>query len=52
VSPSGGNSNVARRNADNVMRSMTSMGLPSERVIMASMSNPAATATEVHVYVR
>jgi len=52
VSPSGGTSNVARRNADNVMRSMTSMGLPSERVIMASMSNPSASATEVHVYVR
>jgi hypothetical protein len=52
VSPASGNSTVARRNADSVMRSMTSMGLPNERVIMASMSSPSATSPEVHVYVR
>jgi hypothetical protein len=52
VSPANGNTAVARRNADGVMRSMTSMGLPSDRVIMASMSNPSAATPEVHVYVR
>jgi hypothetical protein len=52
VTPPSGNSNAARRNADNVMRSMTSMGLPSDRVIMASMSTPTAATPEVHVYVR
>lgn len=52
VTPSGGNSGGARRNAESVMRSMTNMGLPSERVIMASMNNPSASAPEVHVYVR
>jgi len=52
VSPSGGNTNAARRNAENVMRSMTNMGLPSEQVIMASMNNPSATTAEVHIYVR
>ncbi len=52
VTPAGGNSSGARRNSESVMRSMTNMGLPSERVIMASMSNPSASAPEVHVYVR
>jgi len=52
VSPSGGNTNSSRRNAENVMRSMTSMGLPSDRVIMASMTNPSVSTSEVHVYVR
>ena len=52
VTPAGGNASGARRNSESVMRSMTNMGLPSERVIMASMSNPSASAPEVHVYVR
>jgi hypothetical protein len=52
VTPPSGNSNAARRNAENVMRSMTSMGLPNDRVIMASMSTPTAATPEVHVYVR
>jgi hypothetical protein len=52
VSPANGNSAVARRNADTVMRSMTGMGLPNDRVIMASMNSPSATSPEVHVYVR
>ena len=52
VSPAGGNSAVARRNAEGVMRAMTSMGLPSDRVILATMSNPSAASPEVHVYVR
>jgi hypothetical protein len=52
VTPNGGNSAAARRNADAVMRSMAGMGLPAERVAMAAMSSPTATSPEVHVYVR
>ncbi|MBL8644243.1 MAG: hypothetical protein JNK21_09945 [Rhodospirillaceae bacterium] len=52
VSSSSAGSATARRNAEGVMRSMTSMGLPGDRVIMASMSSAAATSPEVHVYVR
>ncbi|MDX2221533.1 MAG: hypothetical protein SFV21_02225 [Rhodospirillaceae bacterium] len=52
VTPNGGNSAAARRNADAVMRSMAGMGLPAERVAMASMSSPTAGSPEVHVYVR
>lgn len=49
---SGANSTAARRSAENVMKSMTSMGLPSDRVVMASMSSATASSPEVHVYVR
>lgn len=52
VTPASGNSAAARRNAESVMRSMTNMGLPGDRVVMAAMSSPAATTAEVHVYVR
>ncbi|MCB2108577.1 MAG: hypothetical protein KDE14_12800 [Rhodobacteraceae bacterium] len=52
VTPANGNSAAARRNADAVMRSMASMGLPAERVALASMNSPTASAPEVHVYVR
>lgn len=43
---------AARRNADAVMRSMATMGLPAERTALATMSSPTATSPEVHVYVR
>jgi hypothetical protein len=52
VSSSSTNSAAARRNAEGVMRSMTNMGLPNDRVIMATMSSGTATSPEVHVYVR
>lgn len=52
VSANSNASAVARRNAENVMRSMTNMGLPSDRVVMASTNNAAASSPEVHVYVR
>ena len=51
VSPASGSPAVARTDADAVLKSMTSMGLPAERVAMATMSSPTATTPEVHIYV-
>jgi len=52
VSPAGGASSSARANADAVLRSMTNMGLPMDRIAQATMSSPSASSPEVHVYVR
>lgn len=52
VSPATASPAAARRNADAVMRSMSSMGLPAERLSLATMSSPTATSPEVHVYIR
>jgi hypothetical protein len=59
VTPGGGtpaevalNSNSARRNAESVLRTLTNMGLPPERVSLAATTSPTATTTEVHLYVR
>jgi hypothetical protein len=35
-----------------VFASMTNMGLPAERVIMAAMGSANAKTPEVHIYVR
>ncbi len=43
---------TARRHAEDVMRSMTDMGVPATRVAVASTTDPAATASEVRVFVR
>jgi hypothetical protein len=45
-------STTAKRNADAVMRSLTSLGLPLDRVNLSSMTSPAAQSNEVHLYVR
>lgn len=42
----------ARKNAEKVLRSLTDMGLPADRVSLSSVTNPPATVGEVHVYVR
>lgn len=42
----------ARRNAEDVMRSMTDMGVPATRLNVASTTDPNATANEVRVFVR
>lgn len=42
----------ARRNAEQVLRSLSDMGLPPSRVRMSAMQSDAATAGEVHVFVR
>lgn len=52
VSASGASPAAARRNADAVMRSMATMGLPAERTALATMTSPTASSPEVHVYVR
>lgn len=44
--------NAARRNAEQVMRSLNNMGLPADRVRLSSMNSASAVSPEVHVYVR
>jgi hypothetical protein len=44
--------NVARRNAENVLRSLTSMGLPASRVTLSAGTSGEAQTNEVHIYVR
>ena len=43
---------TARRHAEDVMRSMTDMGVPATRVGVASTTDPSATTSEVRVFVR
>jgi hypothetical protein len=59
VSPTRGNAasvqiaqTTARRHAQEVMRSMTDMGVPASRLNVASSTDPAAAASEVRVFVR
>ena len=40
------------RNAEAVVRSLTDMGLPADRVSVSAATNPAAAINEVHVYLR
>lgn len=40
------------RNAEAVVRSLTEMGLPADRVSISAATNPAAAINEVHVYLR
>ena len=42
----------SRRNAENVLRSLTSMGLPADRITLSATSSGQAQVNEVHVYVR
>jgi hypothetical protein len=46
------NTNKARRDADKVLRSLTSMGLSPDRVSLSSMTSQTAQSNEVHLYVR
>lgn len=59
VHPSAGNaaevaieSTRARRNAERVLRSLTEMGLPLDRVDLSYSPSPEATTNEVHLYIR
>jgi hypothetical protein len=45
------NASQARRNAERVLRTLTAMGLPTERVNLGSTTDPNVTSNEVHVYV-
>ena len=42
----------SRRNAESVLRSLTSMGLPADRITLSATSSAMAQVNEVHVYVR
>ena len=42
----------ARRNAQNVMRSMAAMGVPAARMGISSATDPTVSASEVRVFVR
>jgi hypothetical protein len=44
--------NRSKRNAERVLRSMSEMGLPMDRVRLSAMTSPATQSNEVHVYVR
>ncbi len=59
VTPSGGsaarlsmNSNSARRSAEEVLRALSDMGLPAERVRLSAMSSGEASTNEVRIYLR
>ncbi|MDH3739426.1 MAG: hypothetical protein OER92_09540 [Alphaproteobacteria bacterium] len=52
VVPSQGDAAVAERNAERVMRSLTDMGLPSERISLSALSSNETTSNEVQVFVR
>ncbi len=59
VSPTRGNAasvqiaqTTARRHAQEVMRTMTDMGVPASRMNLASSTDPAAASSEVRVFVR
>jgi hypothetical protein len=43
---------AARRHAQEVMRSMTDMGVPATRLAVASATDPAAASSEVRIFVR
>ena len=42
----------ARRSAEAVLRSLTSMGMPASRVTLSAMSSNEADSVEVHLYVK
>lgn len=46
------NSNIAQRDADQVMRSLLGMGLTPDRVSMSAATSPTAQVNEVHLYLR
>ena len=45
-------SEASKRNAENVFRSLTTMGLPAERVSLSATTNAIAQSDEVRLYVR
>jgi len=44
--------NKSRRNAEQVLRTLTEMGLPPSRVNLRSTTSTSANTNEVHIYVR
>lgn len=59
VSPGGGSpadvavgQSKSKRFANQVLRSMTDMGLPANRIDLAAITDPATISNEVHIYAR
>jgi len=59
VAPSAGtaaqvavNSNASKHNAEDVMRSLTNMGLPADRVTLSATTSGDVRSNEVRIYVR
>jgi len=56
VSPAGGGTQLgtgrARQHAEAVVRSLTNMGLPVDRITVATAVSPQVQVDEVHIYVR
>ncbi|MGH7000423.1 MAG: hypothetical protein ACREEA_02850 [Stellaceae bacterium] len=59
VAPSAGtaaqvtvNSNASKHNAEDVMRSLTNMGLPADRVTLSATTSGDVNSNEVRIYVR
>ncbi|HEY3919377.1 MAG TPA: hypothetical protein VGL83_16425 [Stellaceae bacterium] len=46
------NTNASRQNAENVLRSLTNMGLPADRVSLAASMSPDIQSNEVRIFVR
>ncbi len=46
------NTTKSKRHAQEVLRTLTDMGLPPDRVRLSSITNPDAVTNEVHLYVR
>ena len=46
------NANRAKRNAEKVLRSLSGMGLPLDRVRLSALTQNTAESNEVHLYVR
>jgi len=46
------NSNASRQNAENVLRSLTNMGLPADRVSLSATMSPDVQSNEVRIFVR
>ncbi len=45
-------SSTSKRHAESVLRSLSDMGLPLERVRLSAMTSGAAATNEIHIYVR
>ncbi len=46
------NTNASRQNAENVLRALTNMGLPADRVSLSATMSPDIQSNEVRVFVR
>jgi hypothetical protein len=46
------NSNASKHNAEDVMRSLTDMGLPADRVTLSATTSADVRSNEVRIYVR